>query len=351
MCQGMMHVMATKTTARHVIQRRKVGKKFYYVYGDSVRLTDTSEVQRINSLAIPPAWRDVEIAKQPGAKVQVTGYDAAGRKQYIYHKRFREQQERKKFDRILAFANALPMMRKITGEHLRLPGMPREKVLACMVRLIDQAYFRVGNEQYAKENQTFGLSTLRSRHLSIEGDTMVFEYTGKSNQEQYREVTDPRLAKIVAELDDLPGYEIFKYRDDTGALVDVKSQDVNSYIKDIMGSDYSAKDFRTWAGTLIAAVALAEMELPTSQTAAKRHITKAVKHVATMLGNTPAIAKASYIDPRVLDHYLSGSTITWYLRRIQTLLKDTGSEHLSHEEVAVLKLLKRRLKKTSAARR
>jgi DNA topoisomerase-1 len=331
------------------LRRKRAGKGFYYVDESGRKVAEPDVIKRIQALAIPPAWNNVEIAAAPGQKIQATGYDAAGRKQYIYHQRYRQQQERKKFDRLLAFANALPMMRKVTAEHLRLKGYPREKVLACMVRLIDTAYFRVGNDQYAKENQTYGLTTLRSRHLTIEKDSLIFDYVGKSHQQQHQEITDRRLAKIVSELDDLPGYEIFKYYDDDGQLVDVSSGDVNAYIKEVMGYDFSAKDFRTWAGTLIAAVALAETEDVSGGNSNKR-VVEAIKRVAEMLGNTPAIARASYVDPRIVDHYLNGSTIKWYLSRIHQYLSDPDIEHLSHEEVAVLRLLQRRLRSTSAGR-
>ncbi len=327
------------------LQRKAAGKGFYYLDAMGQPVKDRDILERIQALAIPPAWKDVAIAASARAKVQVTGYDAAGRKQYIYNAGYRARQERKKFDRLLAFANALPMMRQVTSEHLRATGLGREKVLACMVRLIDQAYFRVGNTQYAKENNTYGLTTMRSRHLTLDGTTMIFDYEGKSHQDQHREVTDARLAKIVGELDDLPGYEIFKYYDEAGQLVDVSSQDFNAYIKQIMGADFSAKDFRTWAGTLIAAVALAEAKQKTSETQAKKEVTKAIKHVATKLGNTPAIARASYVDPRIIDHYLNGSTIKWYLQRISGLLHEADKEHFSYEEVAVLKLLQRRFRK------
>ena len=329
-----------------MLTRKAAGKGFYYLDEAGGRIQNKEETTRINKLAIPPAWRDVKIAESPRAKVQATGYDAAGRKQYIYHAGFRERQERRKFDRLLAFANALPMMRKVTGEHLRAQGLGREKVLACMVRLIDQAYFRVGNEQYAKENNTYGLTTLRSRHLTVNGNKLIFDYEGKSHQEQHREVTDTRLGRIVRELDDLPGYEIFEYFNDDGELVKVSSQDLNAYIKEIMGADFSAKDFRTWAGTLIAAVALAEAERHDSEAKLRREVATAIKHVAKMLGNTPAIARASYVDPRVIDHYLNGSTIKWYLQRIKTAIGE-DEEHFSSEERAVLKLLQRRLRKAA----
>jgi DNA topoisomerase-1 len=225
---------------------------------------------------------------------------------------------------------------------LRHRKLDRNKVLACMTRLIDQAYFRVGSERYARENQTFGLATMRSRHLTVKGDTLIFEYVGKSHKVNHREVEDPTLAKIVSQLDDLPGYEIFKYYDEQGELVAVTSDDLNAYIKEIMGQDFSAKDFRTWAGTLIAAVALAEAEKVDSKAAQKRTVTAAIAEVAERLGNTPAIAKASYVDPRIVNHYLKGHTIAGYLTQIEHELGSTSD--MSLEEYAVLQLLQHRLR-------
>jgi DNA topoisomerase-1 len=332
-----------KISTKHLHRRGSAGR-FYYADGFGHRVTAAQVLKYIAGLAIPPAWSEVQISLAKQGKVLVTGIDAAGRKQYIYNPAYRARQDRLKFDRIHAFANALPMMRRITGEHLRGRRLGRDKVMACMVRLIDQAYFRVGNERYAEENHTYGLTTLRSRHLKIEGDKLIFHYTGKSHQDQVREVEDARLAKIVAELDHLPGYEVFKYYDKQGKLVDVRSDDLNAYIKEVMGYDFSAKDFRTWAGTLIAAVALAEIGEGASPTAAKRNVAAAVRTVAEKLGNTLAIARASYIDPRIIDHYLSGQTIKSYLKRIDYYLKRSEHELLGAAEIAVLKLLKRKLK-------
>lgn len=326
------------------ISRLGASRPFRYV-GPRGEEVDEETARRIDSLGIPPAWTGVQIAQNPRAKLQATGFDAAGRKQYLYHPAYREERERAKFDRLLEFAARLPQMRRVTSQHLRRRGLGREKVLAAMVRLIDTAYFRVGNDRYARENQSYGLTTMRSKHLTVEGDTLVFDYRGKSGKVHHQEIVDARLAKIVAEVDSLPGYEIFKYYDADGRLVDVKSDDLNAYIKEVMDGDFSAKDFRTWAGTLIAAVALAEADKADTPTALKRNVTAAVRHVAEHLGNTPAIARASYIDPRVIDHYLSGVTIRNYLRQISRLLGQPENEHFSPEEIAVLKLLRRRLAK------
>jgi DNA topoisomerase I len=324
------------------IYRVKTPNGFKFQDGFGRPITDQETLDFINGLVIPPAWERVEINPLPGAKIHATGYDAAGRKQYIYSQKWREKRDKEKFDRILAFANALPMMRRITAQHLRHRKLDREKVLACMTRLIDMAYFRVGNERYAKENHTFGLSTMRSRHLKIEGDKLIFHFVGKSHKEHIQEIENHALAKIVRELDHLPGYEIFKYYNDDGELVDVTSEDLNNYIKEIMGYDFSAKDFRTWAGTLIAAVALAECGTDCTKTQAKKNIKDAIEKVSQLLGNTPAIAKASYIDPRVIEHYLDGQTIQSYLGRIDRTMKE--EDLLGAAEVSVLKLLKRRLR-------
>lgn len=331
--------------SREHIHRVKKGGGFTYTDANGSPIKVKSVLEYIESLVIPPAWKDVEISPHLSSKILCTGYDEAGRKQYIYNPKFRAKMEKEKFDRILGFANALPMMRKVTSQHMNARGLSREKVLACMVRLIDQAYFRVGNEKYEKENHTYGITTLRSKHLEIDGDHLVFDYEGKSHKENIREVVDAKLAKIVSELDHLPGYRIFKYYNESKELVEVNSEDLNSYIKEVMGGDYSAKDFRTWAGTLIAAVALAEIGIAGSLTAAKRNITQAVKTVSEKLGNTPAIAKASYIDPRIIHFYLDGQTISSYLRRIDYLLKLPEHEMLGEAEVAVLKMLKHKLKK------
>lgn len=330
------------------IHRVKHGTGFKYLDSQGERVADPKTLEYLESLVIPPAWNEVEISPYPGSKILATGYDAAGRKQYIYNPKFREEREKAKFDRILAFANTLPMMRKITAQHLADRKLDRQKVLACMVRLIDLAYFRVGNEKYEKENHTYGLTTLRHRHLHLEGSHLIFHFVGKSHKEQTRDIADRKLAAVIAELDELPGYRIFKYYTEDGDLHEVNSEDLNAYIKEIMGYDFSAKDFRTWAGTLIAAVALAELGVADTDSGAKRNVTQAVKTVAEKLGNTPAIAKASYIDPRIIHHYLDGETISSYLSRIDYLLTLPEHELLGEAEVAVLKLLKRKLEPKTA---
>src|SRR5215213_3168339 len=242
---------------------RRLGSKergFSYRYpdtGESVR--EARVLTRIETLKVPPAWEDTRIARGPSAKVQAIGYDSAGRLQYLYHPKYRERKEREKFERILHFSDAMPQMRRITSNHLRHKYLAREKVLATMTRLMNAAYFRVGDERYAKKNRTYGIATLRRKHLTIEGDTLIFEINGKWGQVQRKVVTDTGLRRIVEECAALPGYEIFKYLDESGEVRDAKARDLNAYIKEVMGEEFTAKDFRTWAGTLFAAVKLAEL--------------------------------------------------------------------------------------------
>lgn len=321
--------------------RKRHGPGFTYTNsrGRTVRNKDLR--QWFDSLVIPPAWTEVEICGDRKADLLVTGRDAAGRKQYIYNPEFRQQKEAEKFDRIVRFAETLETMRRVTGQHLRRKKLDREKVLACMVRLLDLAYFRPGSPTYAKQNDSYGLTTMRSRHLTIEGDEMIFTYRGKSGQDQERHVQDRRLAKVVAELDELPGYEIFKYIDEGGKRVQIRSQDLNEYIREVMGQEFSAKDFRTWAGTLIAAVALDELGLAEEPKVADQRVRAAVEKVSKTLGNTPTVARASYIDPRVIEHYLDGRTMGFFQKQIARELEK--AKELSLEEVGVLYLLKARL--------
>ncbi|HET7587917.1 MAG TPA: DNA topoisomerase IB [Gammaproteobacteria bacterium] len=322
------------------ITRHRWGTGFSYrrENGDTVR--DRKLRHWCASLAIPPAWTEVEIDLDRDAKVHATGRDAAGRKQYIYNSEWRESREQAKYDRIIRFAQRLSAMRRITGQHLRRHDNSREKVLACMVRLIDTAYFRPGNAHYAAENESYGLTTIRSKHLTIEGDELIFRYTGKSGKLQEKHVEDRRLARIVAELDHIPGREIFKYFDSDGNKVDVVSDDLNAYIHEIMGEDFSAKDFRTWAGTSLAALALDALGVADDVKQAEANIREAVRSVAQRLGNTPAIAKASYIDPRVTECYLDGRTLQYFREAVKEELEEGM---ISPTERAVLKLLQSRL--------
>ena len=337
--------------SRHVLFEmgiQRLGSKeegFFYRYpgtGEVVR--EERVLRRIEDLKVPPAWDEARVARSPSAKVQAVGYDSAGRVQYRYHDKYRERKEREKFERVLEFADRLPEMRRITSNHLRHKRLDREKVLACMTRMMNAAYFRVGEERYAKNNQTFGIATLRRKHLRIEGDTVIFEYTGKWGQEQRKAVTDARLRRVVEECRDLPGYEVFKYIDEGGEVRDVKSRDLNAYVKEIVGARFTPKDFRTWAGTLIAANSLAELGASEDPKAAHKNVLAAVDDVAQRLGNTRDIARASYISPRVIDHYLEGSVVAYYGERLEEIVA-AEQDGLTEEERSLLDLLNRKLRR------
>ena len=272
-------------------------------------------LERIRELAIPPAWDDVWICPYPMGHIQATGTDAAGRKQYRYHDRWRERRDREKFESMTAFARALPRLRKRVAKDLALEGMPREKVLACAVRLLDRGFFRIGSEDYAEENDTYGLATMQKRHVTVAGDEITFDYEAKGGQRRVQAIGDPELAEIVRALKRRRGggEELLAYKQ-KGRWVDVKSPDINEYVKDAAGADFSAKDFRTWSGTVLAAVGLA-VSAPAhgSKTSRKRAKTRAIKEVAHYLGNTPAVARSAYIDPRVFDRFDGGLTIAGVL--------------------------------------
>jgi DNA topoisomerase-1 len=317
---------------------------FYYRYPEGDLVREAKVLERIERLKVPPAWEEARIARGPSAKVQAVGYDSAGRLQYLYHPKYREQREREKFERVLRFADALPRMRKTTSAHLRRKHLDREKVLACMTRLVNAAYFRVGDERYAKKNKTYGIATLRRKHLSIDGDAMVFEYRGKWGQMHRKCVTDRRLREIVQECAELPGYEIFKYFDGDGDLKDVKARDLNAYIKEVMGDEFSAKDFRTWAGTLVAALKLAELGAAEDEKLANRNVLRAIDAVAERLGNTRDVARSSYVSPRVIEHYLEGSVVARQAEQLEEVLVAEQGD-LTDEELALLELLEKKLRR------
>ena len=293
------------------IRRRKRGKGFEYLDSDGRRVTEPSVVERIQELAIPPAWEEVWICPYPMGHIQATGIDAAGRKQYRYHDKWRERRDAEKFEEMIDFARALPRLRERVAKDLRKRGMPREKVLAAAMRLLDRGFFRIGSENYAEENDTYGIATMRKRHVKISGDTVTFDYEAKGGQRRVQAIGDPELAKVARTLKERRGggQELLAYK--VGERwVDVKSVDINAYLKQATGGDFSAKDFRTWSGTVLAAVALAVAGMAaSSKTSRKRAKTRAVKEVARYLGNTPAVCRASYIDPRVFDRFDGGLTI------------------------------------------
>jgi DNA topoisomerase-1 len=336
---------------RHVLFEtgiRRLGTKdsgFFYRYpgtGETVR--EERVLSRIENLKVPPAWEEARIARSPQAKVQAVGYDSAGRVQYLYSARYRERKERDKFERVLRFADALPDMRKTTSNHLRHRHLGPEKVLAAMTRLMNVAFFRVGDERYAKNNKTYGIATLRRKHLSIDGDTMTFEYSGKWGMTQRKVVTDTRLRRVVEECLAMPGYEIFKYVDAGGEVRDVKARDLNLYVKPVMGDEFTPKDFRTWAGTLIAAVKLAELGPAMESERANKNVLEAVDAVAERLGNTRDIARSSYISPRVIDHYLEGSVVAYNAEHLDEVIAAEQGD-LTDGEKALLALLQKELRR------
>lgn len=336
---------------RHILFEtgiRRLGSKengFFYRYPDTgATVREDRVLSRIESLKVPPAWADTRIARSPSAKVQAVGYDSAGRVQYVYNHRYRERKEKEKFERLLRFAAVLPEMRRVTSTHLRRRKLDRDKVLAAMVRLINTAYFRVGDERYARQNKTYGIATLRRKHLKIEGDTMIFDYAGKWGQAQRKAVTDKKLRRVVEECADLPGYEIFKYYDAEGKLRDVKSRDLNSYVKEVMGDEFTVKDFRTWAGTLFAALKLAEIGAAEERKIAEKNVLAAIDAVAERLGNTRDIARASYVSPRVVDHYLEGSMVAYHGGRIEEVIAAEQGD-LTEDERALLDLLNKKLRR------
>lgn len=336
---------------RHILFEtgmRRLGAKengFFYRYPDTgATVREDRVLSRIESLKVPPAWAGTRIARSPSAKVQAVGYDSAGRVQYVYNHRYRERKEREKFERLLRFAAVLPEMRRVTSTHLRRRKLDRDKVLAAMVRLINTAYFRVGDERYARQNKTYGIATLRRKHLKIEGDTMIFDYAGKWGQAQRKAVTDKQLRRVVEECADLPGYEIFKYYDAEGKLRDVKSRDLNSYVKEVMGDEFTVKDFRTWAGTLFAALKLAEIGAAEEKKTAEKNVLAAIDTVAERLGNTRDIARASYVSPRIVDHYLEGSMVAYHGGRIEEVIAAEQGD-LTEDERALLDLLNEKLRR------
>jgi DNA topoisomerase IB len=322
------------------IRRRRRGKGFEYLDEDGNRITEPTVIERIRELAIPPAWEDVWICPYPQGHIQATGQDAAGRKQYRYHDRWRERRDQEKFDEMVDFARSLPRLRRRVAKDLQLDGMPREKALACATRLLDLGFFRIGSEDYAEENDTYGLATMKKRHVTVDGEEVTFDYEAKGGQRRIQAVADKRVAEIVGELKRRRGVvdELLAYRDGR-RWVDVKSTDINSYVKEVTGGDFSAKDFRTWSGTVLAAVALSVSGMAaTSKTARKRAKTRAIEEVAHYLGNTPAVARAAYIDPRVFDRFDGGVTISGALPQ---LMEDSAAwpEVQRAMETAVLDLL------------
>lgn len=323
------------------ITRKRQGRYFAYYRPDGSRVTDDATLQRIRSLAIPPAYIDVWICPRPNGHIQATGRDAKGRKQYRYHPRFRETRDRVKYEHMLEFAEALPMIRAKIDEHMQLRGLPREKVLATVVHLLETTMIRVGNPDYARENGSYGLSTLRNRHVDVDGAELRFNFKGKSGKTWRLSIRDRRIARIVKSIQELPGQHLFQYVDDTGEPREISSTDVNDYLREISGRDITAKDFRTWSGTVLAALCLAASEEAESNTAAKRILKAAVEEVANRLGNTPAVCRKAYIHPEVIDAFTE--------RALVLKIKDEADRAgaLRSEEKAVYDLLRRRLRQAA----
>jgi DNA topoisomerase-1 len=324
------------------IRRRKAGKGFSYLKADGTPVKDPATLKRIRSLAIPPAYTDVWICPKANGHIQATGRDAKGRKQYRYHPRFREVRESTKYEHMLEFARGLPAIREKVAEHMALRGLPREKVLATVVHLLETTLIRVGNEDYAKQNKSYGLTTLRNRHVEVNGSELRFDFKGKSGKTWKLKVKDRRIAKIIRALQDLPGQDLFQYIDDEGERQSVTSADVNAYLREITGQDITAKDFRTWAGTVLAALALTEFETFDSDAKAKKNVRAAIEKVAARLGNTPTICRKCYIHPEILSSYVEGSLLVEVKEEIEEELREDLAD-LRPEEVAVLSLLEARL--------
>ncbi|HXR92350.1 MAG TPA: hypothetical protein VN750_18935 [Steroidobacteraceae bacterium] len=322
--------------SRPGIRRRVAGTGFMYIDGQDERVEDEAVLARIRGLAIPPAWTEVWICKLSHGHLQASGRDARGRKQYRYHARWRKVRDEAKYDRMLKFGAALPRIRECVEGHLRLAKLTREKVLAIVTRLLETTFIRIGNEEYARTNNSFGLTTLKDRHVKITGARIRFRFRGKSGKEHEITLANRRLARLVKSCQDLPGQDLFQYIDENGEPQPIDSGDVNTYLREIVGEDFTAKDFRTWAGTLLAAQLLDEYPAVESVTAAKAACANAVKEVARQLGNTPAICRKCYIHPAILTAFLEPDTLARWKKTSAAADERTG---LSRHEVALLRYL------------
>jgi DNA topoisomerase-1 len=324
------------------LHRRRRGTGFSYADAEGKLVRDKDTLARIKSLVIPPAWSNVWICPNPKGHLQVTGRDARGRKQSRYHPRWREVRDETKYERMTIFGAAFPAIRERVEHDLSLPGMPRPKILAAIVRLMEVTLIRVGNEEYARENQSYGLTTMRNKHVEVEGSSVTFKFQGKSKVRHTVDISDRRLARIIQRCQDIPGYELFQYIDSEGNHHTVDSADVNDYMREMTNEDFTAKDFRTWAGTVLACTILKEFEAFESQTQAKKNVVQAIKDVAARLGNTPSVCRKCYVHPAVLDTYFSGTMIKTVKQRVEEETADSSTA-LRQEEVALLHLLQKRL--------
>ncbi|QNA89475.1 DNA topoisomerase IB [Massilia sp. Dwa41.01b] len=324
------------------IRRERNGEGFRYVSPKDEPIEDEATLARIKSLAIPPAWTEVWICPQANGHLQATGRDARGRKQYRYHPKWRSVRDEAKYERMINFGKALPAIRSEVDRALKLPGLPREKMLATIVYLLEATMMRVGNEEYARTNKSFGLTTLRNRHVKVDGSDVEFRFRGKSGVYHKIQVHDRRVARIIRSTRDLPGQELFQYVGEDGETHSIDSSDVNDYLRSITGEDYTAKDFRTWSGTVLAALALQEFEKFDSETQARKNIVRAIESVAEKLGNTPSVCRKCYVHPGVLDAYLDGAVLEALRERTEEELSE-DLHALQPEEAAVLAMLQQRL--------
>jgi DNA topoisomerase-1 len=324
--------------------RKRKGGDFEYFDAEGKRIRDESRLLRIRRLAIPPAYKDVWICPSANGHIQATGRDARGRKQYRYHERWREARDENKYDRMLVFGKALPKIRRRANKDLALRGLPRNKVLATVVQLLERTFIRVGNEEYAKENKSYGLTTMRNHHVDVVGEKLKFSFKGKSGVKHEVDLTDRRLARIMRQLQDLPGQEIFQYVNGDGEKRTISSQDVNDYLREVTREEFTAKDFRTWAGTVLAAMALNAQEAFKNKTQANKNIKDAIAAVSKILGNTPAICRKCYVHPAVLESYLDGRMIEGLKQKTEEALTRKLGD-LRSEEAAVMSFLQARLEK------
>lgn len=324
------------TDAEPGLRRVRRGKDFEYLGPDGRKVTDADTLDRIRALAIPPAWEQVWITPRPRGHLQATGRDARGRKQHRYHARWRAVRDANKFDRMVGFARVLPRVRARVSRDLGRKGLPREKVVATIVRLLETTFARIGNEEYAKDNGSYGLTTLRDRHVDVKGSTVRFLFKGKSGREVHAGVNDRRVAAVIKRCEELPGQMLFQYVDDAGERRTVTSDDVNQYLRDVTGADFTAKDFRTWAATVLAACALRELAQFESETEARRKVVAAIDQVAHRLGHTRAVCRRSYVHPGVIDTFMEGKLVA----ALRVSLAGAPSR-LRADEAAVLALLRR----------
>jgi DNA topoisomerase-1 len=322
--------------------RKSKGGDFEYFDTEGKAIRDEARVLRIRRIAIPPAYKDVWICPSPNGHIQATARDARGRKQYRYHERWREARDENKYDRILVFGHALPKIRRQINQDMGLRDLPRNKVLATVVHLLGRTFIRIGNEEYARENQSFGLTTMRNRHVDVKGARLRFSFKGKSGVKHEIDVNDRRLANIIRKLQDLPGQDVFQYEDEAGEVRNVTSQDVNEYLQEITGEEFTAKDFRTWAGTVLTAMALNAQGPAENEAQAKKNVKDAIAAVAKILGNTPTICRKCYVHPVVLESYLDGDMIEGLRQKTEEALSES-LEDLRAEEAAVMSFLQEKL--------